>query len=459
MKNLNYSILLQDQSEEDQINYALRKCQSHVKTHQSLDQLWESLFSETPTAVIIDIRLINNNKFFFKNHPLIQSKAVALILFYRDSDGPILKNLKPSLVFDQIKFSSNYDLLVEQINYRLNHLVRLEEEVTEYRHQFEAKSSELTAVRNQLYKQKSDELFKTVAYLFTKRFFHQFRMMKNFLPALSKTIEDFSFIESFIVFEVDSKRQHIKTLNLSGKSKIIPSFKSEDSLTNAYFKGYVTKTCNSIIADLFGMNNLSIKLEDNPGRVKYVLGIKVQKDYHSHIDGEFLTRVLSGELQRFYAPEFISNNQKSIHELIPVAERIRCNFDTRNVVYQINFETLKNAISSYDVFHWDNFYRDLITGINQSLNSSGTIYLDGINGLYLLVDYSYDVKDLMYFLDQFMTWSYFDSEESTIGKLVDLRLVRLNFKKTRLEEILIQSYNQPQLTVEDDILKENFNEF
>jgi len=53
-----------------------------------------------------------------------------------------------------------------------------------------------------------------------------------------------------------------------------------------------------------------------------------------------------------------------------------------------------------------------------------------------VIDYSFEIKELMYFLNQFMTWSYFEVEESSIGKMVDLGIRQLNLKTENLEQIL-----------------------
>ena len=458
MKKLNYSLLLQDQSEEDQIHYSLRKCNSNVKTFNDLDSLWASLFTETPSAVIVDIRLFNNQEKFLKNHPLVVNKTVALIIFSREADGPILRNISPEIVFDHIKFSSNYDLLIQHINIRLSYVVELEHKVVELGQMNDAKANELSAVRKQLYKIKSDELSKTIAYMMTKRFFYQFRMMKNFLPALAKTMDDFSFIEKLIVFEVDAKKQKIRTLNLSDKTTTIPSLQTEETLTDAYFKSYVVKTCNSIIADLFGLNNISFNLEKYPGKVKYVVGLKTQKSHKAHIDEEFLSRVLSGELQRFSDEDFINLSQRPLYEIFSVAQRIAMNQDARNVVYHIDFSSLNCSIEKEDYFHWDSFFNDLISGINQTLNGLGTIFINGISDLFIVADYSVEIKELMYFLDQFMTWSYFEAEESSVGKLIELPLLRLNLKKKSILDVVNNSARTPRTHIKSNDSEEILNE-
>ena len=87
MSGLNYALLIQDQTEEDQINYCLRKCGVNITTHRSLNELWQSMLTNTPQAIIVDIRLFNNEERFLKDHPLVLSGSVSLILFFRDSDG------------------------------------------------------------------------------------------------------------------------------------------------------------------------------------------------------------------------------------------------------------------------------------------------------------------------------------------------------------------------------------
>ena len=116
-------------------------------------------------------KAFNNQDKYFKIIHSIINKAVALIIFSRESDGPILRNISPEIVFDHIKLSSSYDLLIEHINIRLSHLVELEHKVVELGQMNDARENELRAVRKQLYKNKSDELLKTIAYMMTKDFF------------------------------------------------------------------------------------------------------------------------------------------------------------------------------------------------------------------------------------------------------------------------------------------------
>lgn len=436
MNKLNYALLIQDQTEEDQINYALRKCQANVQTFNSLNELWSSLFTETPNAIFVDIRLFNNEDKFLKDHPLIINKTVNLILFFRESDGPIVKNLPLELFFDQIKLSSTYDLSCRQIHLRLNRIIQLEFEKKELTQKLDAKNLELDTIQQKYYQVKSDEVMKTVAYVFIKRFFHQFRITKNFLNSLAQTIEDFSFIQEYLIFEVEKQKQKIKTINLSGKAKGIPSILIEENITDAYFKNYAVKTCTSIASDLFGRQAVSFNLESSPGKIKYILSLKLQSNYVDHFDREFLSKILSADLQRFSAPEYLSAEVKPIYELIPVAERIQKNMDHRNCIFEISFGSLKSEIIKYNEFRWHNFFRDLIIGILQTISGKGEIYSNGLDSLFVVMDYTIEIKELMFFLDQFMTWSYFDSEESSIGKMVDLPIRQLNLKSMPIEQIL-----------------------
>jgi hypothetical protein len=436
VKSLNYAILIQDQSEEDQLNYSLRQCESTVTTYSSLEELWSCLFSNTPNAVIVDIRLFNNEDRFLKDHPLVKDNTISLIPFYRDSDGPILKNIPEDTFYDQIKMSPSYELVCRQISKRLQRIRELELDRSDLSQKLEVREKELASHQKKFYQLRSEEAVKTVAYLFSKRFFHQFRITKNFLSALSHTIEDFSFIEEFILFEVDGQRQRIKTINLSEKSTSIPSILSEESLTDSYFKSYVTKTCGSIVRDIFGRHTLIIKIESMPGKTKYVVGFKVQSAYMGHVDNEFLSKVLSGELQRFTSPEFVGSSVKPLHELIPIAERIKKNIDHRHVMYQIDLQALKSSVNNFHEFHWNSFFNDLIVGINQTLNGRSSIFADGINSIYLVCDYSIEIKEVMLFLNDIMTWSYFESEDTSIGKLIDFPLRQINLKDECLGKIL-----------------------
>jgi len=436
VNKLNYALLIQDQTEEDQLNYALRKCDANVKTYRSLNELWSSLFTDTPNAIFADIRLFNNEEKFLKDHPLIINNTVSLILFYRDSDGPIVKNLPDSLFFDFVKLSSVYDLTCRRIHFRLKKFIQLELEKNELAQKIDAKDREFNNFQQKYFKLKSDEAMKTVGYLFVKRFFHQFRMTKNYLSSLAQTLEDFSFIQDYLMFEVEKEKQRIKTLNLSDKSRAIPSILIEENLTAAYFKNYTLKTCESIAADIFGRHSITLTLESSPGKIKYILSLKVNASYFDHVDKEFLSRILSGELQRFYAPEYISNIVKPIYELMPREDRIQKNIEHRNCLYEISLKSLKQEITAFNDFRWKNFFDDLIIGINQSMNGKGEIYVNGIDGLFIVIDYSFEIKELMYFLNQFMTWSYFEVEESSIGKMVDLGIRQLNLKTENLEQIL-----------------------
>ena len=110
------------------------------------------------------------------------------------------------------------------------------------------------------------------------------------------------------------------------------------------------------------------------------------------------------------------------------------------------------------IFHWDSFFSDLVSGINQTINGSGDIYINGISDLFIVADYSVEMKELMYFLDQFMTWTYFETEESSIGKLIDLSLVRLNLKKKSILDVVnrrgMTSFNQIEIDNSEGILNE-----
>ena len=456
MNKLNYALLLIDQTEEDQINYSLRKCGASVKTYRSLNELWESLFTETPSAVVVDIRLFNNEERFLKDHPLIMNSTVSLILFFRDSDGPILKNLNEQIFYDYLKMSPSYDQMCRHINHRLQLVLKLEKERVEYAQKLEVREKELQKFQNKFYQVKSEEAVKTVGYLFTKRFFHQLKITKNFLAALSQTLEDFSFIESYMLFEIDREKQKIKTVNLSKKSRVIPNIFIEESLTNSYFKGHVVKTCDSIINDTFGYHSKLVKLEKLPGSIRYILGLKVSSNYVDHVDVEYISRIISTELQRSTSQSVSRSLIKPIHELLPYADRIKRNIDHRNVIYQIDLVALKNEIKNFEEFSFEEFFNDLVSGINQVFSGQASIYTNGLNEIYILADYSINIDEAALFLDNFMTWSYFDSEETSIGRLIDFTLRRLNLKESCLEKILGVG-NEGMVKRNEFISQENFN--
>ena len=456
MNKLNYALLLIDQTEEDQINYSLRKCGASVNTYRSLNELWESLFTATPNAVVVDIRLFNNEERFLKDHPLIMDSTVSLILFFRDSDGPILKNLNEKIFYDYLKMSPSYDQMCRHINHRLQLVLKLEKERVEYAQKLEAREKELQKFQHKFFQVKSEEAIKTVAYLFTKRFFHQLKITKNFLAALSQTLEDFSFVESYMLFEVDREKQKIKTANLSKKSRVMPNIFIEESLTNSYFKGHVVKTCDSIVNDTFGYHSKLLKLEALPGSIRYILGFKVSSNYVDHVDVEYISRIISAELQRSTSQSVSQTLIKPIHELLPFADRIKRNVDHRNVIYQIDLGALKNEINNFGEFSFQEFFNDLVSGINQAFSGQVSIYTDGLNAIYLMADYSLSRDEATLFLDRFMTWSYFDTEESSIGKLIDFPMRQLNLKESCLEKILGVG-NEGMVNQNEFIIQENLN--
>ena len=79
MTNLCFHLFLQDQTEEDRINYELRQLKSTTKTFNGFDELWESLFSDAPNAIIVDIRRLNTEARSLRQHPLVENGTVSLL--------------------------------------------------------------------------------------------------------------------------------------------------------------------------------------------------------------------------------------------------------------------------------------------------------------------------------------------------------------------------------------------
>ena len=332
--------------------------------------------------------------------------------------------------------SPSYEAVCQKINQRLQLVFKLECERNDILQKLEAKEKELEKFQRKYYQSKSEEAFKAVAYLFSNRFFHQFRITKNFLSALSQTLEDFSFIKEYILFEVRDCGQQVQSLNLSSKSRTIPRISLEETVTGSYFKSYVAKTCNSITNELFGKNSINFKIEQIPGRIQFVLGVKLESNYVNHIDSSYISRVLSGELQRYTSPNLVKEILKPIHLLFPIAERIKKNIDHRQVIYQVDLGMLTREINSFDEFSWNSFFNDVVIGLNEGMKGEVTIFSDGVRGIFLLADYSTNIDEAALFLQNLMTWSYFNSEESTIGRLIDLSIRRLNLKESCLEKII-----------------------
>ena len=77
MTNLTFHLFLQDQTEEDRINYELRQLKSTTKTFNNFDELWESLFSDAPNAIIVDIRRLNTEA-----RSLVSTLLLKMVLFH-----------------------------------------------------------------------------------------------------------------------------------------------------------------------------------------------------------------------------------------------------------------------------------------------------------------------------------------------------------------------------------------
>ena len=430
MIKLEYSILLLDQSEEDQINFSLRQLGSKITTFKNLDSLWQSIFVSPPSAIIIDIRKMNTEEKTILSHPIIKNKNIPLILFYRDSDLPILRNIELDNFYDKIKMAPSYSEDLKRITNQVNCLLSKEIIAQELKQTLDLKDIEIENLKKDNIKIKSNEIYRSIGYLFIQRFFHQLKLKKNFIPSLAGTIEDFSFIENYILFEIDSEKQKVRSNNISTKSKVIPSFNVEENLTNAYFKNHITKTCTSITVDLFGKDSIICKIEEMPGKVKFILGMKISKEYLKFVDNEFISKVLSSELQRFADKNLIKNVIKPLWDLLPWADRIKKDIDVRNILYLIDLSDLKKTAQKN--FHWNLFFEDFINGINQVTNGEAQIFNDGFSKLYIVLDYTVDIKFLMHYLDEFMVWNYFEDENNSIGKIIELSLKRINLKETEL---------------------------
>ena len=47
-----------------------------------------------------------------------------------------------------------------------------------------------------------------------------------------------------------------------------------------------------------------------------------------------------------------------------------------------------------------------------------------------------------------MVWTYFEDENSTVGKLIDLPMRRINLKNTPIEKVVYDQYQTQQDTIE-----------
>jgi len=437
VEKLNYALLLQDQSEEDQIVYTLRNLGAQVKTHRSLNEIWESLFSVAPASVIVDIRLLNSESKFLKNHPMIMSGSIPLIIFYRDSDSPIMRNISDENFYEELKLSSSYEKPLKIIHKRLLRSTEIEVSKAEIEQKLHAREKEVLVLKEKLYNSKSEEIIKTVAYLLTRRFYYNQKLVRNFIGALAKTIEDFSFIERMILFEINHSKQRIKTVNISNKSKNIPSLRIEEVLTDSYFKGYMLKACESAAFDEFGHNSVIIRIDELPGRTKYFMALKVESKYINHVDTNYLSNILSSELQKSASCLSSKLLIKSVYEIFPLADRIRKNLDHRKVIYHIDLSSLRESIDSVEEFQWESFFNELLEGLIISLGGDNILYVNGISGVFFAVDYSFDTKEISLYLDSLKVWSYFESDESSLGKMIELKLEKLNLKQDSIECMLL----------------------
>lgn len=456
------ALLCHDLTMAKKLSDIFKKVGVHPYICTSLREFWGETLKETPHLALVDVKMMSEGDYVFKDHPKITSQEMPVSFFFDGESAPLLYSTYDILNLGYIDSRISLSGQVKAVLKRFNNYQGWQE-----RAQAAAQSEELLDNKLTHIVRKTEELKE-------KTFYQSYLKSLQGRLEVEKECEDFQTAVARVFSQVKEMRSFtFLELSPSGQKLISPKFQFDKYVEIPSL--WLGKTCangieffaqnmaSQICLEIMGGDLMSLLIRGRREEPDMMIFIRVEgEEFLAHFDWESFERYLGG-LYCYYGWRSLNENGVAqnlgqswdlYHALDDIKygglpeSRIQGGYDRFSLV-GIDFHTLVGrALEQQGMrFYWKKFYTDFMAGLETQKGITFRSFHHSPRFSFLLVEkdnLENDLAQIKNYCVRYPYWRYFEDADVVLGASLkpDVRIVPM--APQAIERLVKESEPQTQ---------------
>jgi hypothetical protein len=442
-QNVVVAILCSDLKMGKQLSDIFKKVGVHPYVCTDLAQFWSETLKETPHLALVDVKLMSEGNYLFKEHPKVKNKEMPVSFYFDGDSSPLLYStydiLNLGYIDSRISLTGQVKAVLKRFNSYQSWQSRAQS-AWEAEEQLDGKLSHIV--------KKTEELKE-------KTFYQSYLKSLQGRLEVEKDAEDFQTAVARVFSQVKELRSFtFLELSPSGQKLISPKFQFDKYVDIPSL--WLGKTCpkgieffaqnmaSQICLEIMGGELMSLLIRGRREEPDMMIFIRVEgEDFLANFDWESFERYLSGYYCYFgwrsHNEEGLSSSRGQSWELYNLLDeikfgsipesRVQGGYD-RFCLVGIDFSILvERALGQEGMrFYWKKFYQDFVAGLETQKGISFRCFHHDTRHTFLLIEkdnLDNDLAQIKNYCLRYPFWRYFEDADVVLGASLkpDVRIV------------------------------------
>ena len=371
------ALLLSDLKQAQKIADVFRQVGVIPYIYEDLLAFWDGVLESIPILSVVDVALMNTETRMLKNHPYVRSEELNLCFFYRPSDKPLLMSTYDIFNFGLIEESDYYQGPIKSILARVNkHL-----DFAFYGHQREVKNTQLTrqmeAAAEALEGEREARSYRQMLDGLCEQF-SQHRNADDFYTVCEEVFSAWEGCQEFAYLELTpNSTKLISPPSESPKARMLPSIWPGQACPRG-IEYFAQAMASQVTMELMGVDVVALQIFGrfaSPDKLIYLR--PAHQDMLRYFAWDRLEKFLSG-IYCYYCLRDLSpaslSGLTNVFDFMASVDRNLYGHEVLDEVFDIDFSKLvSTAMQSKRQFHWDHFFRDLLSRLEHLVRGRGQV--------------------------------------------------------------------------------------
>jgi hypothetical protein len=404
----------------------------------SLKHFWQDCGNEKSRLILIDVELLNEENFHFKNHPHITGDMPSEVIFFYTKDSePLLRSTLEIDSLGQLKKADQYEIPVRSLLRRFNKFEtnRLQNKTSGSElHKYEYKINQLVA---QLAEEKNVANVAKFEKVICFKLGEEIKR-HGFYQGLGHFFQNQSWLDRFSIFELAEGGHKLISCTLDfSKSVYFPSLWLPSPVTDGLDFAGINHAAKLFNEEIFGQY-ITLKIHSCQEGPDCLVFLNIS-------DADILYKTDWAHVEKFissYYRETLLLNKKgaslgqegelSSWEFLQSLKSefeldVKSRFNKSQVeqkLYNLNFDRLFKTLEDHPEIdlNWQDFYRSFMSQLQKTLSHQLKFSFMGPKNVAILISLSDKVDELSKlkaFSDTFPYWKFFTNSDQILAR--DLR--------------------------------------
>jgi len=417
------ALLLSDLKTAQKIAEVFRQVGVIPYIYEDLISFWDGVLDSIPLLSVVDVSLMNTETRLLKNHPYVRSEELNLCFFYRPSERPLLMSTYDIFNFGTIEEGAYYQGQIKSILQRVNKYLDFsydhqdkEIKTNQLTRQVEAAAEALEGEREaRTYRQMLDGLCEQ---------FSQQRNAEDFYSLCEEVFSRWDGCQEFAYLELTpNNTKLISPPSDAPKVRMLPSIWPGQACPRG-IEYFAQAMAGQVTMELMGVDVVALQIfgrYNSPDKLIYLRPSSAEMLRYFAWDRleKFLSGIYCYYCYRDLSPAALSG-LTNVFDFMTAVDRNLYGHEVLDDVYDIDFSKLvSTAMQSKRQFHWDHFFRDLLSRLEHLVRGRGQVAPIGLRHVGIVMprqtadDFFLTLQGVM---KRFPLWRYFVDSDAFLAE-------------------------------------------